>query len=293
MAEPVKNWTPSTWRSRPIKQVPDYPDAAALADGREPAQDLSAAGVRGRGPQPDGRARAGRRGQGFPASGRRLRGKLRRIPPGQHPRHLPRHSADGRRADLRGRAAGGQGRPHRRSVRQAALRGHRDPERRHAAVLSRRQHQQHRVRPQGPRARSRSAAAGLRPVGGDAQSAARLRHRRLCRSAQCPPLDARFHRRLALERTLSRAQPAHRRIARLHGGLRHHARIGAAIALDRFLHQPRGAVPGLRAGDDARRFHQRRLVLHLGAYGLDRRPHARLPTGPTSNIAAASRTRSA
>ena len=31
MAEPVKNWTPSTWRSRPIKQVPDYPDAAALA----------------------------------------------------------------------------------------------------------------------------------------------------------------------------------------------------------------------------------------------------------------------
>jgi 3-deoxy-7-phosphoheptulonate synthase len=31
VAEPVKNWTPSTWRSRPIKQVPDYPDAAALA----------------------------------------------------------------------------------------------------------------------------------------------------------------------------------------------------------------------------------------------------------------------
>jgi 3-deoxy-7-phosphoheptulonate synthase len=31
VAEAVKNWTPSTWRSRPIKQVPDYPDAAALA----------------------------------------------------------------------------------------------------------------------------------------------------------------------------------------------------------------------------------------------------------------------
>ena len=31
MAEPVKNWTPSSWRSKPIKQVPDYPDAAALA----------------------------------------------------------------------------------------------------------------------------------------------------------------------------------------------------------------------------------------------------------------------
>ena len=31
MAEPIKDWSPSTWRSRPIKQVPDYPDAAALA----------------------------------------------------------------------------------------------------------------------------------------------------------------------------------------------------------------------------------------------------------------------
>jgi 3-deoxy-7-phosphoheptulonate synthase len=31
VSEPVKNWTPSTWRSRPIKQLPEYPDAAALA----------------------------------------------------------------------------------------------------------------------------------------------------------------------------------------------------------------------------------------------------------------------
>jgi 3-deoxy-7-phosphoheptulonate synthase len=31
VAEQVKTWTPSTWRSRPIKQVPDYPDASALA----------------------------------------------------------------------------------------------------------------------------------------------------------------------------------------------------------------------------------------------------------------------
>ena len=27
----VQNWTPSTWRQKPIQQVPDYPDAAALA----------------------------------------------------------------------------------------------------------------------------------------------------------------------------------------------------------------------------------------------------------------------
>ncbi|MBW8322743.1 MAG: 3-deoxy-7-phosphoheptulonate synthase, partial [Rhizobium sp.] len=28
----AENWTPSSWRSKPIKQVPAYPDAAALAD---------------------------------------------------------------------------------------------------------------------------------------------------------------------------------------------------------------------------------------------------------------------
>jgi 3-deoxy-7-phosphoheptulonate synthase len=31
VANSAKNWTPSSWRSKPIKQVPDYPDAAALA----------------------------------------------------------------------------------------------------------------------------------------------------------------------------------------------------------------------------------------------------------------------
>ena len=26
-----ERWTPSSWRNKPIQQVPDYPDAAALA----------------------------------------------------------------------------------------------------------------------------------------------------------------------------------------------------------------------------------------------------------------------
>ncbi len=46
-----------------------------------------------------------------------------------------------------------------------------------------------------------------------------------------------------------------------------------AIAHDRFLHQPRGAAAGLRAGIDAYRFHQRRLVRHLRPSSVDRRPH--------------------
>ena len=41
----------------------------------------------------------------------------------------------------------------------------------------------------------------------------------------------------------------------------------------RFLHQPRGAAARLRAGLHPRRFHDRRLVLHVGPHGLDRRPH--------------------
>ncbi len=44
----------------------------------------------------------------------------------QHPRLLPRLPADGGGADLRRRLAGGEGRPHRRPVRQAALRRRRE-----------------------------------------------------------------------------------------------------------------------------------------------------------------------
>ncbi|MBX3554179.1 MAG: 3-deoxy-7-phosphoheptulonate synthase, partial [Pseudolabrys sp.] len=28
----AERWTPDSWRNKPIVQVPDYPDAAALAD---------------------------------------------------------------------------------------------------------------------------------------------------------------------------------------------------------------------------------------------------------------------
>ena len=47
----------------------------------------------------------------------------------------------------------------------------------------------------------------------------------------------------------------------------------SGAAHHRFLHQPRGAAARLRAGDDPRRFHHRRLVRHLRPHDLDRRPH--------------------
>src|SRR5690606_18345995 len=31
----AQNWTPNSWRQKPIKQVPAYPDAAALASAEE------------------------------------------------------------------------------------------------------------------------------------------------------------------------------------------------------------------------------------------------------------------
>ena len=46
------------------------------------------------------------------------------------------------------------------------------------------------------------------------------------------------------------------------------------IARDRLLHQPRGVAAALRRGADARRFDLGRLVRLLGPPGLDRRPHA-------------------
>ena len=94
---------------------------------REPARQLSAAGVCRRGPQAQAAAGEGRR-RARPSCCRAATAPkaLPSIRPRPHPRFLPRLPADGGGADLRGRIAGGQGRPHRRPVRQAALVRHRD-----------------------------------------------------------------------------------------------------------------------------------------------------------------------
>ena len=83
-----------------------------------------------------------------------------------------------------------------------------------------------------------------------------------------------FRRALAAGGALPRPGAAHRRDAVVHGRLRHDQRDHARPARDGFLHQPRGAAAALRAGADPRRFHHRRLVRLLGAFPVDRRPHA-------------------
>ena len=206
-------WSPDSWRSRPIEQVPVYPDRAALDRRREAACDLPAAGVRRRGARAEGQARPGRRGRGLPAARRRLRRELRRAPRRHHPRLLPRVPADGGGADLCRRLAGGEARPHRRPVRQAALGADRDAGRQGAAELSRRHHQRHRVHRGRAHRRPAAHADGLSAVGGDAQPAARLRARRLRQSRACASVESRLRQGQPGRAPLRGSRRAHRRDA--------------------------------------------------------------------------------
>ena len=242
--------------------------------GRGAPQDLAAAGLRRRGAQAARAAGAGLGGQGLPAAGRRLRRELRRVPPRHRARHLPRAAADGGGADLRREAAGGQGRAPRGPVRQAPLVRYRDRGRGDAAGLSRRHGQRHGLRQGVADAGAAAPAPRLRPVGVDAQPAARAGPGGLRRPPRGAPLEPRLRRPEHPGRALRGAGQPDRRHPRLHGRLRADRGDLAADPRDRVLHLPRGPDPGVRAGADPRRFDHRRLVRLLGAHALDRRPHA-------------------
>ena len=188
--------------------------------GRGDLAQFPAAGLCRRGAAARRAAGRGCGGQGLSAAGRRLRRELRRVPPQQHPRHVQGAAADGGGADLWRRLPGGQARPARRAVRQAALVRHRDPERQDPALLSRRHHQRPGFRRRRARARPAAHDPGLQPVGGDVEPAARLRPGRLRRSAPRPRLEPGFRRQLAAGRALPRACRPADRDARFHGGLR-------------------------------------------------------------------------
>ncbi len=228
--------------------------------GRAPARRLSPAGVRRRSAQAQARARQGDCRRGVPVAGRRLRREFRRAFGRQHPRFLPRLPADGGGDDLCGGLADHQGRARRRTVRQAALVEHRDDRRRHAALLPRRHRQRHRIQRRGAHARAAPAVGGLSPVGGDAQSASRLRHRRLRQSRKRASLDARLRQGQPAVGALSGSRRPHHRDARLHARDRPRRRGPSGTARHRFLHLARGAVARLRAGDDAARTRPRATI---------------------------------
>ncbi len=108
--------------ARPAAQQPEWPDPTDVAHVRTVLESVPPVTLP---PEVDRLQRAAgrrRRGRGVPAAGRRLRGDVRRQHRAAHPGDDPHAAADGRRADLRREHAGGQGRPDRRPVRQAAQR---------------------------------------------------------------------------------------------------------------------------------------------------------------------------
>ena len=201
-----ERWAPGSWRAR---SGPAYSRRLPRPGGPRPCRGRTcphaAAGVRRRGAAAE--APAGRSGgrPGFPAAGRRLRRKLQGIIGRQYPRHLPPDPADGGGADLRRRQAGGESGPHGRAVRQTEVGRNRNHRWRHLALLSRRHHQRHGVRSRRANPGPRTAPEGLRPIGGDAQPAPRLRRRRLRRPAQHPSVDARLRPGQSAGRPIPRA----------------------------------------------------------------------------------------
>ena len=107
--------------SRPAAQQPEWPDPEQVRQVRTLLESVPPITVPSEIDRLREQARRGRARRGVPAAGRRLRGDLRRQHRAAHPRQHPHAAADGRRADLRRQHAGGEGRPDRRPVRQAAL----------------------------------------------------------------------------------------------------------------------------------------------------------------------------
>jgi 3-deoxy-7-phosphoheptulonate synthase len=122
----AQNWTPSSWRNKPIQQVPDYPDAEALKVTEARLAKFPPLVFAGEARRLTSALADVAEGRGFLLQGGDCAESFRRARGRQHPRLLPRLPADGRCADLRRPAAGGQGWPHRRPVRQAALVQHRE-----------------------------------------------------------------------------------------------------------------------------------------------------------------------
>jgi 3-deoxy-7-phosphoheptulonate synthase len=245
-------WSPDSWRSKPIVQVPEYPDQAALEEVTanlrnfpplvfiKEVQDLKAklADVAA--------------GNGFLLQG------------GDCAESFKEHKTDYIRDYFQlflqmaliltfagnsqvvkvGRVAGSS--PSRAPQRP------RKQGRRRAAELSRRHRQRAGVHARGAHSRSASPTAGLSTVGGHAQFPARAAGWRLRLARQCAPLGTEVHGGTPVEQRYDEladeikahggGQPPARHVGREHAGAAHH----------QLLHQPRGAAAELRAGADPR-----------------------------------------
>ena len=99
-----ERWTPDSWRARPVQQMPQYPDAKALADVEAQLATFPPLVFAGE-------ARNLKK-----ALGRVAKGDAFLLQGGDCAESFAEHGTD-----LCRRAAGRQSRPHRRAIRQAAL----------------------------------------------------------------------------------------------------------------------------------------------------------------------------
>ena len=215
-----------------------------------------------------------RAGPGVPPAGRRLRRVLRRRLGRLHPRQAQGHPADGGRPHLRDRRPGGQGRPHRRAVRQAPLAPTEevdgvDARDASAATWST-------TRPSTP------TRADPTPGGSSPPTTSRPRRSTCCAPSPraASPTSSQVH---AWNQEFVATSAEGRRYERIADEIERALRFMRACGIDldarapaargRLLHEPRGADPRLRGGPHAPRLAHRRLVRLLGAPALDRRAH--------------------
>ena len=165
----------------------------------------------------------------------------RRLLGRRDPRAAEDSPANGGSSHLRRGAAGAQGRPDRRAVRQAALLAVRADARRRDPRLPR-PHDPRR-RPDRGRAHAgpRADDRGLPHVRLDPQPRARVHQGRLRRPEPGAPLEPGVRRELAAGAALRGARLRDRARARVHGRLRDRPRGDAAAAPGRRLDEPRRA----------------------------------------------------
>ena len=248
MATAPSTWSPSSWRERTALHQPVWPDQAeadGCASGSPAMPPLVFAGEARQLRRVAGRGR--RRGAASCCRPATAPSRSRDFSAVTHPREAEDHAADGGGADLRLDAAGGQGRPHRRPVRQAALQPDRDGGRRRAADASAGTC----CTATSPRPR-RATFDPERMLQGYHQSAATLNLLRAFTKggfADLTKVHLWNQEFVASRRRAGATSDRHRDRAgaALHGGLRHRPRARAPAARGGRVDEPRGPPARLRA----------------------------------------------
>ena len=232
------SWSPASWRTRPVAQLPEYPDAAALTAAEAELRRYPPLVFAGE-------ARTLKAGLA-----RAAQGEAFLLQGGDCAESFAEFHANAMRDTFRvllqmavtltfgatcpvvkvGRIAGQFAKP--RSV------AHRDAGRRDAARLSRRHRQRPGLRCRIAHARSAPHGARLFPVRGHAQPAARLCPGRLRRPPPGAAMEPGLPRRDAAGPPLRRALPAHHREPRLHVRLRAGRHDRARARRDDALYEP-------------------------------------------------------